>query len=456
MPRSVTLQLGGWGNYPVHPASVFRPEKRRELGEILASGGVRDYISRGLGRSYGDAALNQGGGVILHERLNRFVAFDPSSGAVECEAGVAFADLLEVFVPRGFFPAVTPGTKYLTVGGAIAADVHGKNHHRDGSFASFVDEVRLLTAGGQVLTCSRTQHPEVFWATVGGMGLTGVIVSARLRLAPIETAYLRVDYRRARDLDEALDAFLSSDAGYRYSVAWIDCLASGKSLGRSVLIRGNPAGRAELPEKLRRDPLVVHRPPRKRVPLALPSWVLRPASVRVFNNVYYRRHPTREGAIVHYDPFFYPLDSILHWNRIYGKRGFVQYQAVFPPKSSRAGLIRLLERFAATGRASFLAVLKSFGLGNEGLLSFPFPGHTLALDISYTGADLLRFTDELDRIVLEHGGRVYLAKDACLNAEKCAAMYPNVPRFREIKRQLDPQQRIASSLGRRVGLVERT
>jgi FAD/FMN-containing dehydrogenase len=452
MPRSLKQQLGGWGNFPVQPSHVFRPEKLRDLTAILTAGGMSSYISRGLGRSYGDAALNDGGGVILHERFNRFLSFDPATGLLGCEAGVSFAEILELFVPRGYFLPVTPGTKHITVGGAIAADVHGKNHHRDGSISSFVESFRLLTPAGPTVECSRTQEPELFWATIGGMGLTGIILSARFRLIPIETSYLRVDYQRVNNLDQALESFLSTDLNYQYSVAWIDCLATGGSLGRSVLIRGSHARAGELSERQRRQPLVAHRRPKRNVPFAFPSLVLNTNSVRAFNALYYAKHRTREGVITHYDPFFYPLDSVMHWNRIYGKRGFVQYQAVLPPRTSREGLIKLLERFSGTGRASFLAVLKSFGDANQGLLSFPTRGYTLALDIPNRHG-LADFVEELDAIVLSHGGRVYLAKDACLNPDKLSVMYPHLSRFKQIKQRVDPRGCLSSSLARRVGIV---
>lgn len=454
MMRFATQLLAGWGNYPVQRCRVFRPEKTRDLKEILVKGHQRDYISRGLGRSYGDAALNLESGVILHERLNRLMTFAPQTGVLECEAGVTFAEIIDCFLPRGYFLPVTPGTKYITVGGAIAGDVHGKNHHRVGSFAEFLLDFQLLTATGEVLTCSKELNPDAFWATVGGMGLTGIILSARMRLMPIESAYITVNYQKAGNLDQALEQFDENDDSYEYSTAWIDCLAPGRSLGRSVLMRGNHTPATEMPDALRGSPSVVKAKRKIAVPFYLPGFVLNPLSMKAFNTVYYHGHRNRTGVIVDYYSFFYPLDSVLHWNRMYGKRGFVQYQAVFPPKTSRQGLTELLEKVTRSRRSSFLAVLKRFGPGSQGLISFPHRGYTLALDLPNSGSDLLPFLRELDEIVLKHDGRVYLAKDTSLTPDALSTMYPNLSRFKEIKGRLDPDRRFASSLAKRLGMVD--
>ncbi|HEY8489467.1 MAG TPA: FAD-binding oxidoreductase [Dehalococcoidia bacterium] len=447
----VTQDLAGWGRFPVERCHLFRPERRDAVPAILASGGQPSYVARGLGRSYGDAALNAGAGVIGYERLNRFIAFDPESGVLECEAGASLAEIIQHFLPRGYFLPVTPGTKFVTVGGAIAADVHGKNHHRDGTIARFVQEFTLLTPGGEVLTCSPDRNEDVFWATAGGMGLTGVILTAKVRLRPVETAYVLVDYQKARNLEEALGLFAESDEQYQYSVAWIDCLARGAAMGRAVLMRGNHAPAAALPRGVR-DPLALPGKGWRAVPVELPSGLLNRFTVGAFNAVYYGRHRDVRGEVVDLETFFYPLDSVHHWNRMYGRRGFVQYQVALPPAAGPRGLAELLRRLAGSRRASFLAVLKRFGPANPGLLSFPMEGYTLALDLP-VGPGLVPFLHELDRVVLEHGGRVYLAKDAVLTPETFAAMYPNLERFREIKRRLDPQGLLSSSMARRLGMV---
>jgi len=450
MTRHAVQQLSGWGNHPREEVRAFRPESSSELQRTIAERAAESFISRGLGRSYGDAALNGGSGVIRFERLNRFLDWDSESQTVECEGGVSFDDLLRVFLPRGFFPPVTPGTKHVSVGGAIAADVHGKNHHRDGSIASFVESFRLLTGTGAILTCSRSENADLFWATLGGMGLTGAILSARLSLLPVETAFVSAEYRKAANLDEALE-LMSGDPDHRYSVAWIDCLASGAKLGRSVLIRGDHARVADIPAKLRAAPLSVPRRRMRSVPFHLPGFILNPVTVKAFNECFYRRH--RQGpAVVDCESFFYPLDAIGNWNRIYGRRGFLQYQIVLPSSGSRAGLVEVLSKLSASRLPSFLAVLKTFGPGNQGPLSFPMPGATLALDLPNRGTRLFSLLNELDAIVLRHCGRVYLAKDARLSGDMFRSMYPRVGEFERVKRQVDPEGVFSSSLSRRLGL----
>ncbi len=459
IPRSKLLSLTGWGNYPRESSPSYRPEKSHELLQVVRSAPEPSLISRGFGRSYGDAALNgadggtRGGGVILHTRLCRMIAFDSSTGLLEAEAGVSLADILTTFVPRGWFLPVTPGTKFVTLGGAVAADVHGKNHHRDGSFSEFVTAIQLLSATGNVLNCSREENADIFRATIGGLGLTGAILRVTMRLLPVQSAHIKVDYERAADLDAALSLFGTGDDRYHYSVAWIDCLASGSSLGRSVLIRGNHAPIDELPLKLRNAPLEFRAPRTKHVPVYMPSWILNARSVKLFNSLFYRKHHTT-SKIINYDKFFYPLDRLSHWNRMYGRRGFVQYQALFPHATARAGLIELLERLSQSRRASFLAVLKTMGKASDGLISFPYPGQTLALDLPNTGPDLLTFLDELDGIVIKHGGRVYLAKDSRTSPSAVSTMYPALADFKRIKARLDPANRFSSSLARRLKFTE--
>lgn len=431
---------------------VARPEKRRNaIATFLAEDGG-SIIPRGLGRSYGDPAVNTGARVLDMTRQDRFIGFDEARGVVECEAGVSLATLIDVFLPRGFFLPVSPGTKFVTVGGAIANDIHGKNHHVAGSFGQFVEELTLLTPTGETLVCSPEQHREVFWATVGGVGLTGLILSAKVRLQRVSSAWINVDYYKSRDLDDALATMADSDDRYVYSVAWVDCLASGSSLGRSVLMRGNHAAAAELSGDRARNPFTVKKPMAKAVPFDFPGFVLNPLSIRAFNELFYGMHKTVQGKIVDYDSYFYPLDSIHHWNRLYGKHGFAQFQATLPMES-RAGLVKLLEKLSGEKRASFLAVLKVFGEGSPGLLSHPMRGYTLTLDIPNANG-LPQFLRELDRIVLDFGGRLYFAKDCASDAATVAQMYPRLGEFREIQQRLDPQGRMSSDLARRLGLME--
>ena len=447
-----TEHLSGWGRFPVEACHTFRPEKRSEAAATLASGLAPSYISRGLGRSYGDAALNGNAGVIGHALLNRFLSFHDSSGVLECESGVSLAEIVQYFLPRGWFLPVTPGTKFVTVGGAIAADIHGKNHHQDGSFSNFVLDFQLLIPAGGVLLCSPTSHAESFWATVGGMGLTGVILSARLQLRRVESAYVWVDYHKARNLEDCLAIMEESDERYQYSVAWIDALATGKTMGRSVLMRGNHTSAAELPGRVRR-PLSPPAGSDWNVWFDFPSGALNWLTVKAFNTAYYALQRNSPRQLVSFEKFFYPLDALLHWNRMYGKRGFVQYQIALPQASGREGLRIILDRLARSGRASFLAVLKRFGEAGPGLLAFPLRGYTLALDIPVAHG-LLPFLHELDRMTLDYGGRIYLAKDATLRAEDFAAMYPNLASFRTIQRKLDPQGLLSSSMARRLAILE--
>jgi len=452
-PRFVQRSLSGWGNFPVAICDVYRPEDQSELAAIVARASQPSLLPRGLGRSYGDAAVNAASGVIDGSRLRRMLAFDPRTGVLRCEAAVSLAEILAVFLPRGFFFPVTPGTKFITVGGAIAADVHGKNHHRTGSMAASVLDFRLLTASGGLLDCSREENADIFWATLGGMGLTGVIVEASLRLRRVPSAHMRVDVERMRDLDEVLERCSGSDAQYDYGVAWIDCLARGRSLGRSVLLRANHAEPDELPPAQRAAPHRAVSRWRPSVPFTLPNATLNPLSVRVFNFGFYHRQ--RPGShVARSDTYFYPLDVVHHWNRIYGRRGMLQYQLALPFESSRQGLADVLVELSSAGLVPFLAVLKSLGAASGGLLSFPRPGFTLALDLPHTGPDLIAALGRLDRIVARHGGRVYLAKDARLAPEIFREMYPDLARFQEVKAKVDPDGRFSSSQARRLGIVE--
>lgn len=444
--------LSGWGRYPVQECHEYRPEAWRSLAAALESGDQPHYIARGMGRSYGDTALNSGGGVITCTRLNRLIDFDEDTGVLTCEPGVTFAEIIDVFLPRGYFIPVTPGTKLLSVGGAIANDVHGKNHHRDGSFASAVLDFDLLTPVGDILKCSREDNADVFWATLGGVGLTGFLLTARFRLQKVESAYVKVDYLKTKDLDGVLAAITEGDDDYHYSMAWVDVLAKGKSLGRSVLMRGNHAAPGDLPSS-HIDPYDPRLKKRPAVPFDFPQIALNSLSMKAFNRLYYLLASGAEGKIVDYNSYFFPLDAIGHWNRLYGKRGFVQYQ-VTVPLTERDGLVKILEASAKAGRSSFLAVLKKFGPGNEGLLSHPFEGFTLTLDIPVRkGLD--EFLESLDKITLDHGGRLYLAKDAAMKPETFKAMYPKLEDFLEIRKRLDPKSLLSSSLARRLKIDQR-
>ena len=453
MEKFVDRMVSGWAGYPRSSGRLYRPERISGILSILRTRKQHSYIGRGQGRSYGDAALNEGGGLILTDRLNRFLSFDPTHGLLTCEAGLTLREILETMVPRGWFLPVTPGTKSVSVAGALACDVHGKNHHKDGSLSNFVRSFDLLLADGRQVCCSEDENSDLFWATIGGLGLTGMILGVTLQLRPIETAFIRVDYRRTADLEETMRALEEEDHDYTYSVAWIDVLASKRRLGRSILIRGNHAGLDELPAAQSSSPLQLSPRLSLTVPFHFPGFVLNGFSIRNFNRLYYRRlRQDHSSAIVDYDRFFYPLDALNNWNRMYGRRGFVQYQCVFPFETSQSALPEILRELRSHNVPVFLAVLKRFG-AEAGLLSFPRPGYTLALDMPISGRQFISFLHELDRLVIRYGGRVYLGKDACLSAQSFREMYPRLADWLRIKTAVDPQNLFSSDLARRLRIT---
>lgn len=445
------MPLSGWGRYPRATCSVVRPER---YADFLPDQG--SLIARGLGRSYGDAALNTDGHVVATERLHRILSFDPETGILEAEAGVTLDELFTLFVPRGWFLPVTPGTRFVTLGGAAAADVHGKNHHHDGSFGDHVLELEVIRADGQRVRCSPRVESPLFWATIGGMGLTGLIGTVTLRLRRIASAYMTVQHRRAPDVEAAFRMLDDPACDDEYSVAWIDCLARGAGLGRSIVMTGHHAPVEELPPALRASPLTP--PPRRArsIPVDFPGWVLNPLAIGWFNRFYYSWQGRRTSPFLSdYRSYFHPLDGIGGWNRMYGKRGFVQYQCVLPEPGALIGMTAILERLAGSRRASFLAVLKRFGAGNPGYLSFPIAGYTLALDLPLTRPDeLFALLAQLDGIVQRAGGRVYLAKDACLSPAMFRAMYPRFDEWSAVKAQVDPHHRFRSLLSERLAIGE--
>lgn len=444
MPHNASL--AGWGRYPVRDCTVWQPTTPQGLHEALPP--LPACIARGNGRSYGDASLNPDATIDML-RLDRLIAFNDGTGTLTCEAGVLLSDIVTAFVPRGWFPPVTPGTRMVTIGGMIASDVHGKNHHVAGSFDDHVDWIDLDLGDGRVLRCSPSEHAELFAATCGGMGLTGIIVRAAFRMLKIETAYMRQRTLRAANLEQALAVFEQSQ-GSTYSVAWIDCLATGKALGRSAILLGEHARVAELDERTRADPL--HRAARKprSVPIDFPDFALSGFNVKLFNQFYYAMQ--RPGdTLVGLDPYFYPLDALTDWNRIYGRQGFVQYQCVLPLATSEEGLRHLLAAISAAGAGSFLAVLKRMGPASFGLLSFPMEGYTLALDFPATPANLA-LLETLDTITADHGGRIYLTKDARMPSQMVTQGYPRLPAFRELRARYGLDQRFSSLLSQRLGL----
>ncbi len=450
LPGAPRLPVAGWGRYPRGTAEVWRPEKLSELRAALAAA-AKPVLARGLGRAYGDAALNDGGSLLDLTRLNRMLAFDPQSASLRCEAGVTFAEVLETFVPCGFFPPVTPGTKFVTLGGALAADIHGKNHHRDSSISKHVVCFDLMEPEGEIKRCSREENSDLFWATLGGMGLTGVIVELELKLKRIESAYLEYESLALPDIDRVLEIFADYDRRYEYSVAWVDCAAGTKKLGRSIAMFANFASADRLRRQITDRPLILEARRPLKIPFDLPQFTLNPRTIRAFNALYYflHRRGTRD-SLVDLERFFYPLDRLGNWNRLYGRRGFAQYQCVVPLAEGRAGLIELLEELKRSGIASGLAVLKQFG-PQQGMLSFPIPGYTLAMDFAVQDG-LGELMERFDRVVLKYGGRVYFAKDAFARAETVCQMYPNLEQWRAIKLSADPRRIFSSRLSRRLDI----
>lgn len=432
------MNFRSWGNYPKIKNSVYHFKRLPEAEEILSS--LDDLIPYGNGRSYGDSALNKN--IIHFKSYSYLLGFDESQGILHCQAGALLSEILDVFIPRGWFLWVTPGTKLITVGGAIASDVHGKNHHVAGSFSDSIIEFKLLLPNGDLKICSRTENIELFKATCGGMGLTGFIMEAKIRLLPIKSSVIRQKMIKTENLKETFEAF-SRYKQASYSVAWIDCLAKGEAIGRCLLMIGEHAEKEDLEYRPKKGP---------SVPVAFPSFVLNAYSVKVFNTLYYGRVRKKQSVqLVDIDKFFYPLDSIDHWNRIYGKTGFIQYQFVLPTQASYTGLKEILRLISDSGKGSFLAVLKLFGNNNENWLSFPMEGYTLALDFKIEPG-LFELLDKLDKIVLACGGRFYLAKDARVKREVFEAGYEYIDKFRGVREDFKLSTKINSLQSKRLGI----
>ncbi len=403
--------------------------------------GAHTMLPHGLGRSYGDSCLNDGGALLLTRGLDRWISFDEASGVLRCEAGVSLAEILALCVPKGWFLPVTPGTKFVTVGGAIANDVHGKNHHRAGTFGRHTRCFELLRSDGSRRLCSRGDNATWFRATVGGLGLTGLITWAEIQLQRIHNPLIDSEKVRFRNLAEFVDLAQASDKDFAYTVAWVDCLAAGENLGRGIFMRGNHAGPEAVAAKKRR------KLPPLPVPFDAPGFLLNQQTVRAFNTLYAKTlKGDRHRGFEHYEPFFYPLDGLANWNRLYGKRGFFQHQCVVPLDGHGGPIKEILRTIAESGQASFLAVLKLFGdLPPEGLLSFPRPGITLALDFPNRGTSTRELMDRLDHIVAGNGGALYPAKDARMSGAHFRQFFPALDHFQPF---IDPA--FSSSFWRRV------
>jgi len=408
MKQNFIQKVTNWGNFPIVEKEMKSEDSFRKIKEFVLNN--NEVIARGNGRCYGDASLGEH--IFSTKKLNKFISFDRLNGIIECESGVLLSDVLEISVPQGYFLYVTPGTKLISIGGAIASDVHGKNHHSEGCFSEYVLDFKLMTENGDIIICSKEENSEKFYATIGGMGLTGIILSARFKLKNIETAYIRQESIKAENLDEIFRLFDESES-WTYTVAWIDCLQKGKDIGRSILMRGEHAFAHELPQKFSKNPLRLKKKFSPTVPFYFPGFVLNALTVKLFNLLYYKRQTKKEVKnIIDYETYFYPLDAINDWNKIYGKSGFIQYQMVIPKENGKEGMKKILETIANSGNGSFLAVLKLFGKNNpEAYNSFPIEGYTLALDFK-VNSKLKKLVEQLDQTVQDFGGRIYLTKDS--------------------------------------------
>ncbi|WBV52392.1 FAD-binding oxidoreductase [Chryseobacterium gambrini] len=408
MKPNFVQKVTNWGNFPIVEKEMRSDDSFRKIKEFVLN--HNEVIARGNGRCYGDSSLGEH--IFSTKKLNKFISFDRLNGIIECESGVLLSDVLEIAVPQGYFLYVTPGTKFVSVGGAIASDVHGKNHHAEGCFSEYVIEFKLMIENGDIINCSREENSDKFWATIGGMGLTGIILTAKFKLKNIESAYIRQESIKAENLDEIFNLFEESES-WTYTVAWIDCLQKGKNIGRSILMRGEHAFQHELPQKFKEKPLRLKKKFEPTVPFYFPGFVLNSLTVKIFNYLYYKKQSKKEVKnFIDYETFFYPLDFVHDWNKIYGKSGFIQYQMMIPKESGKEGMKKILETIANSGNGSFLAVLKLYGKENpEAYNSFPFEGYSLALDFK-VNSKLKKLIDQLDDIVERYNGKIYLTKDS--------------------------------------------
>jgi decaprenylphospho-beta-D-ribofuranose 2-oxidase len=455
--KTESVELTGWGGTAPTVATVVDAT----TDEMLSDGSLgsldlndRGLIVRGLGRSYGDPAQNGGGTVLRLQPGSDPIRLDPQRATVTVDAALSLDTLLRDIVPQGWFIPVTPGTRFVTVGGAVASDIHGKNHHADGSFGAHVERLEMLMADGSQRSLTPESDSDLWWATIGGMGLTGMITEATFRLIPIETVHCLVDNERIPNLDTLIERMVTGDHNYRYSVAWIDLVATGASLGRAVLSRGNHASLNELlsyDPTAAENPLAYDPPVLPGVPQGMPN-VLNRAAVRAFNEFWYRKTPRQHHGMESLTAYFHPLDMVGQWNRLYGRHGFLQYQLVVPFDAVET-LRTIISKVSNAGHASFLAVLKRFGAENAGMLSFPQPGWTLALDLPAGVAGLGPLLGELDNLVLDAGGRHYLAKDAYASPAVIRAGYPRLDEWKAIRSVVDPNGVWASDQARRLELI---
>lgn len=439
------MKLGGWGRYPLIDAELKSPTSIDELVEEISK---NNAIARGNGRSYGDSAISKFNTISM-KNFNRILKFDIDTGLIIVESGVLLSEIIESFLPKGWFPKVTPGSKFVTVGGMVACDVHGKNHHKDGSFGNYIEWLEIITEKGEIKKCSKKINSELFNWTIGGMGLTGIILNVAFYLQPIETSWIKQKTIPAKNIDHAFEIF-ETTLDSTYSVAWIDCLSSGNKLGRSLIMLGEHANLSDLKSVMKNNPLTIKSKKKIRIPFYFPSFILNSFTIRLFNSLYYLLGKKKKGyKLVDYDTFFYPLDYFLDWNKFYGQKGFAQYQCVIPLNNALKGIRELLEKISHSNSNSFLAVLKRFGK-QESYLSFPIEGYTLALDFPITKNNL-KLMSQLDEITLKYKGQFYLAKDSRLNKEIFKRSDIKFAKFSKY-RTLKMKERFSSEQSERLGL----
>ena len=432
-----STKISGWGNYPKINTKIIIPSSQESIKKVVRQ--ETNLVARGMGRSYGDSA--NASKVLQTSLCDRFVKFDESTGLFTAEAGITLREILKLIVPKGWFLPVTPGTSFVTLGGAIASDVHGKNHHGFGTFGQHTRSLSIMLGTGEIVSASPLENADLYYATCAGMGLTGVILSATIQLLPIKSSLIRQKVIKANCIEAACEAFENNNSS-TYSVAWIDCLSMGKNLGRSVLMLG---------EHLNEGTLELDIKPPLTIPFTTPSVFLNSYTIKTLNASYWFKSKHNKTNIVKIMPFFYPLDMIGAWNKFYGKAGFLQFQCVIPMADGVSNLRTLLKEIAMSGEGSFLAVLKKFGRANNNLLSFPIEGYTLALDFKLTSS-ALNMLGRLENIVMDMGGRIYLTKDAVMQEATFKYMYPNWEIFESVRAKYGAIGKFSSMQSKRLGL----
>lgn len=438
------MKLSGWGKYPIKNTEVIKPKNLVELLEILNS---TQLIARGNGRSYGDSSVGFLKTVDM-KNFNKIISFDEKNGYLIAESGVILKDIINKILPKGWFPFVTPGSKFVTLGGMIAADVHGKNHHKDGNFSNFVEWFDLVDAEGKLLRCSKTENPEIFEWTMGGMGLTGIIVKASIKLRSVESSWIKQRVIATKNLEETISLFENNENS-TYSVAWIDCLQSDeKFIGRSIFILGEHADLKDLDQNKKIKPFEIPKKINFRIPINLPSWILNYWSIKIFNSFYYFINKNKKEDLIDWDSYFYPLDKLLEWNKVYGQKGFAQFQCVIPQKNSKIALQKILHKMKECKTGSFLTVLKKFG-PEKGKFSFPMEGYTIAMDFPINEKTLFLMKN-FDDITSEYGGRIYLAKDSRMSKETFFKTEKRLEEFYNFRKKLNSKMKFESSQSARL------